>query len=179
MSDEFNDLIEFFEGLESKRGVDRAALDKVRKRIPGIVDIGVPGSSGSRFMVISINKTRPHEAQKLIRTMWGACGRRAEATAIIVVDGDVDVHSLQKVFWAWSVHVRPELDVMVSEVETPDSEESDALRPYPGARIGIDATTKMEAEGLKRPMPDRVVMDPDVVAKVDEHWETDGFPKVG
>ena len=179
MSDEFNDLLEFFEGMESKKGVDRAAVEKVRKRIPAIVDIGVPGSSGSRFMVISINKTRPREAQELIRTLWGACGRRAEATAIIVVDGDVDVHSLQKVFWAWAVHVRPDLDVLVSEVETPDPEVSDALRPYPGARMGIDATTKTDAEGLKRPMPDRVVMDPDVVAKVDEHWETDGFPKVG
>lgn len=179
MSDEFNDLSEFFEEVEAKNGVGRAAVDKVRKLLPSIVDISVPASSEARCMVVSINKTRPHEARRLIRALWEACGRRAQAALIIVVDAAVDVHSLQKVFWAWSVHARPDLDVMVGEADTADPEQSSPVARRAGARMGIDATTKTEAEGLRRPMPDLVVMDPDVVARVDEHWEADGFPKVG
>ncbi len=104
-----------------------------------------------------------------IGAFWEACGPDFPASPILVVDADIDVRRLQQVFWAWSIHARPETDVMVSGTGAGDS----------GARMGIDATTKTEAEGLKRPMPDRVVMDPEVVAKVDEHWEADGFPKVG
>jgi 4-hydroxy-3-polyprenylbenzoate decarboxylase len=144
--------------------------------MPNIVDIGMPSAAGSLyFMIISIKKTKPHEAKKLIKMMWEAGGQNNYVTNIIVVDADVDVHNLQKVFWAMSVHFRPEYDVMVSEVGVADPEKPSTFPRGLGAKMGIDATTKMDEEGLKRKMPDLVKMDPEVIAKVDQHWVSDGL----
>jgi 4-hydroxy-3-polyprenylbenzoate decarboxylase len=48
----------------------------------------------------------------------------------------------------------------------------DHAAPYPayGAKIGVDATTKWEGEGLVRPWPHEIRMSDDVRERVDARW---------
>jgi 4-hydroxy-3-polyprenylbenzoate decarboxylase len=45
-----------------------------------------------------------------------------------------------------------------------------------GPAFVVDATPKLPSEGFTRPWPDKIEMDPAVVARVDEMWDRLGFP---
>jgi len=158
------------------KGAERVSTAMAKKVMPNIVDMNLTRESGSLyFMIISMRKTRPKEARELIQQMWAAKGQTTYVTNIVVVDHDVDVHNLKNVFWAISTHMRPERDVLVSEVGSADLEKPSTFPRGIGARMGLDATTKMYEEGLEREGPDRIIMDEAVMERVETYWETDGF----
>ncbi len=158
------------------KGAERVSVAMAKKLMPNIIDMNLTKESGSLyFMIISIKKTRPHEAKELIKKMWAGKGQNAYVTNIVVVDHDVDVQNLDRVFWAISTHMRPEHDVLVSQAGMADLEKPSTFPRGIGARMGLDATTKRHEEGLEREMPDFVVMDEAVMKKVEKHWKDDGF----
>lgn len=157
---------------------ERLGLHFIKHLMPGIVDMNLTRESGTLYMmIIALNKTRPNEAKDLIRAMWNFKGQNSFITNIIIVDGDIDVKNLGQVIWAWSIHVRPELDVIVSDVGEVDLERPSTYPRGIGARMGIDATTKSAEEGYKREMPDVVKMDEKVEKMVDKLWTDYGFKK--
>ncbi len=125
--------------------------------------------------ILSINKTRPYEAQELMHFLWAGAPQAAYITNIIVVDADVDVYDLGQVVRAISLHFRPDQDLMITPKGIADMEKPCTYPRGVGAKMGIDATTKWEAEGLKRPMPDPAVMDEKIAARVERQWKEYGF----
>jgi 4-hydroxy-3-polyprenylbenzoate decarboxylase len=43
--------------------------------------------------------------------------------------------------------------------------------------MGFDATTKWPEEGLLRPWPEKILMDPKVGERIDQIWQKLGIPK--
>ncbi len=44
-----------------------------------------------------------------------------------------------------------------------------------GSKMGIDATRKWKEEGFDREWPDRIVMDPETISRVDGMWDQLGI----
>lgn len=160
------------------KAAERFSLYFAQKRNPNIVDFNLTRESGTLYtMIIALNKKNPGDARKMIESMFKAGGQSIFITNVIVVDGDVDVQDLGQVIWAWSCHCRPEHDVIITPVGEADLERPGTYPRGVGARMGIDATTKTKEEGYERDMPDRVMMDAEMVKKVEASWADYGFKK--
>ena len=44
-----------------------------------------------------------------------------------------------------------------------------------GSKMGVDATRKWPSEGITRPWPDEIKMDPEVKNKIDALWKSLGL----
>lgn len=155
---------------------ERLAAAMLKKLYPGVVDLNLTRESGTLYThIVSFNKTRPYEAQELMHFIWAMSPQSPFITTIIVVDGDIDVQDLSKVFWAISLNFRPEHDLTITPVGLADMERPCTYPRGVGARMGIDATTKTPEEGHIRKMPDLVTMDPNVTALIERQWKEYGF----
>ncbi len=145
---------------------ERFFLHQLRQTLPEVIDINITGEFGTATaMIVSIKKTKPHQAAETARVIQQL---RPNTRTIIVVNDHINVHSPGNVLWDYSIHCRPEQDVTVS----PSSTEASA-----GATsLIVDATTKLFDEGYKREMPDIVIMDEKVTARVESMWTDYGFP---
>jgi 4-hydroxy-3-polyprenylbenzoate decarboxylase len=123
--------------------------------------------------VVSINKSYPMQAQKLMHALWGM-GQLMNTKMIIVVDGDVNVQDLREVAWKAFNNVDPARDLTIT------SGPLDALdhsSPYPlhGSKVGVDATRKIEGE-TARAWPEEIRMSEDIIRLVTDKWKTYGIP---
>ena len=94
---------------------------------------------------------------------------------IVVVDEDVDVHSVDDVMFHVAGNVDPKLRHHHDRQPTWTS--SITPPPYEGAgsKMGIDATRKWPGEGLVRDWPAEIAMDKATVEKVTKRWKEYGF----
>jgi 4-hydroxy-3-polyprenylbenzoate decarboxylase len=127
------------------------------------------------LMIVSIRKERPNQARELIEQVWQEKGQAEFVTNVIVVDHDIDVNNLSEVMWAFSLNVRADQDLMISDRREQDLEHPGLSPRGEGARLGIDATRKWKEENYTRERPDLVTMDQGVMEKVLENWENDGL----
>jgi 4-hydroxy-3-polyprenylbenzoate decarboxylase len=51
-----------------------------------------------------------------------------------------------------------------------ETRKEDYAPPSFGSTMGVDATRKSPSEGLTRPWPDEIKMDPEVKKKIDALW---------
>jgi 4-hydroxy-3-polyprenylbenzoate decarboxylase len=154
--------------------VERLFLPLLRKQLPEVVDMHLPAEGiFHNLMIISIRKSYPGHARKVMNALWGLPGAMF-SKCIVVVDHDVDVHNLREVTWKAFNHIDPERDIQFTLGPVDQLEHASRL-PNFGSKMGVDATTKWPSEGFTRPWPDEIKMDPEVKKKIDALWKSLGL----
>ena len=128
------------------KATERIFLPLLKLIVPEIVDYDLPmfGVFHSCAFV-KIRKEYPYHARKVMAAIWGA-GQMAWTKMIVVVDEDVDVHSVDEVMFRVAGNVDPKRDVMM--IDGP-LDILDHAAPFEGAgsKMGIDATKKWPGGG--------------------------------
>ena len=153
---------------------ERIFLPLVKAVIPEVVDYCMPDFGANRnFVFVSIKKHYALQARKVMHAIWGL-GQLMFSKFIVVVDEDVDVHNTSEVFFRMGANVDPRRDVVV--IDGPiDASDHAAPVMCAGSKMGIDATTKIEGEGVIRSWPAIVKMDADIKAIVKANWKNYGI----
>jgi 4-hydroxy-3-polyprenylbenzoate decarboxylase len=135
----------------------------VRQTFPEVVDCWLPPEACSyRIAVISLRKSYPGQARRVMMGFWSLLPQFAMTKMLIVVDDDIDVRNWADVLWAVATRMDPGRDLAVL-ADTP-MDPLDFASPQPGlaGKLGIDATVKIGAEtsrawGRPLAMPDQIV----------------------
>jgi 4-hydroxy-3-polyprenylbenzoate decarboxylase len=156
------------------KATERIFLPLLRLDFPEIKDINLPMEGVfHNFALISIKKSYPGHAKKIIHGLWGK-GQMTFAKLLIVVDDDVDVQNLSYTAWRVLNNVDWKRDVVISEGPL-DALDHAANWPKYGAKMGIDATRKTREEGMMRDWPEEIYMSEEIKRLVDKRWKEYGF----
>ena len=155
--------------------VERSFLPLIRLFQPEVIDFSMPPAGWFQGLaIISIKKQYPGQAKKVMMGLWGM-GQLALTKLFIVVDHDIDVHSIDDVIWAVTTRTDPRRDTTIL-----DSMPTDTLDPASpivnlGSKMGIDATTKWKEEGYTRQIQQCAVVDDKTKKYVDSKWNEYGL----
>ena len=153
------------------KATERIFLPLLQQIIPEIIDINMPLEGVFHdCVIVSINKTFPMQARKVMHALWGL-GQMMNVKMIIVVDAHVNVQDLSEVAWRVFNNIDAEHDL---EIVHGPLDVLDHSSPYAkwGAKLGIDATKTWREEGHLRDWPDEISMTPEVKARVDYLWRS-------
>lgn len=151
------------------KATERIFLPLLKLDFPEIVDMNLPMEGVfHNCAIISIKKTYPGQAKKVINGLWGK-GQMMFAKLIIVVDDDVDVQDLRYTAWRVLNNVDWKRDVLITEGPV-DALDHSASFPRYGSKMGIDATRKSREEGMMRDWPEEIEMSEEIKRLVDEKW---------
>jgi 4-hydroxy-3-polyprenylbenzoate decarboxylase len=141
-------------------------LPVFRMNFPEIVDIALPAEGVfHNLVVVSIRKTYPMQAYKVMHGLWGM-GQMMFTKYLIVVDDDVNVHNTSEVLFRLCANTDPQRDSLFSRGPA-DVLDHATQEIAIGSKLGLDATRKLPGEGFRRPWPPIIRMDPAVKARVD------------
>ncbi len=105
------------------------------------------------ILFLSIKKEKPFEAKEIAQLIFGE--KKLEAFKVVMVfDSEVDVKNTSYSVWKFFNNADPKRDFHFFD-----------------GRIGIDATRKWKEEGYDREWPEELVMEENVVKKVDQLWK--------
>jgi 4-hydroxy-3-polyprenylbenzoate decarboxylase len=156
------------------KATERIFLPLVRLDFPEIRDINLPMEGVfHNFAIISIKKSYPGHAKKIISGLWGK-GQMMFAKLLIVVDDDVDVQDLSYTAWRVLNNVDWKRDTVFADGPL-DALDHAANWPRYGSKMGIDATRKTREEGMMRDWPDEIFMSEEIRKLVDSRWKEYGF----
>ena len=147
----------------------------LQKQFPEIVDFYLPPEGCSyRLAIVSIRKQYPGHAKRVMFGVWSFLRQFMYTKFVIVVDDDVDTRSWEDVIWAITTRMDPARDTTL--IENTPIDYLDFASPVSGlgSKMGLDATTKWEGE-TDREWGRPIVMDPDVVERVDRIWDSLGI----
>ena len=136
-------------------------LPVFQMNFPEIVDMALPAEGTfHNLVVVSIRKTYPMQAYKIMHGLWGM-GQMMFTKYIIVVDAEVDVHNMSEVLFHLFADTDPQRDSLVTRgpADVLDHATSEIAI---GGKMGFDATRKIAGEGFRRPWPPLIRMDDDV-----------------
>jgi 4-hydroxy-3-polyprenylbenzoate decarboxylase len=156
------------------KATERLFLPLLKILVPDILDYDLPMFGVFHSCAfIKIRKEYPYHARKVMSAIWGA-GQMAWTKMIVIVDEEVDVHSVDDVMFHVAANVDPKRDIML--VDGP-LDILDHAAPYEGAgsKMGIDATRKWPGEGQVRDWPSEIRMDDATREKVTRRWKEYGF----
>jgi len=140
-----------------QQALQQMMLPVLQLVIPELVDMHLPHYGlGRNFVFLSVRKQYPQHARKIMQTIWGI-GRLMSSKMIVVVDHDVDVQDQDAVWSRVGTHAHPGRDVIFSEGPA-DFDDHAAPVQAVGHHMGIDATSKLAAEGHTRPWPSQLEM---------------------
>jgi 4-hydroxy-3-polyprenylbenzoate decarboxylase len=142
----------------------------LRKQFPEIVDFYLPPEGCSyRMAVISIKKSYPGHAKRLMFGLWSYLRQFMYTKFIVVVDDDIDIRSWQEVIWAITTRMDPVRDTTL--VENTPIDYLDFASPVSGlgGKMGLDATNKWPGE-TSREWGRTIAMDADVTTRMDALW---------
>jgi 4-hydroxy-3-polyprenylbenzoate decarboxylase len=132
---------------------------------PEIVDISLPAEGTfHNLVVVSIRKTYPMQAYKIMHGLWGM-GQMMFSKYIIVVDAEVNVHDTREVLFHLFADTDPQRDTLLTRGPS-DVLDHATSHIGVGGKMGFDATRKVAGEGFDRPWPPIIQMDAAVKAKV-------------
>jgi len=155
------------------KATERIFLPLLRLDFPEIRDINLPMEGVfHNAVLISIKKSYPGHAKKVIHGLWGK-GQMMFSKLIIVVDEDVDVQNISYTAWRVLNSVDWKRDVVIAEGPVDDLDHS-ASWPRYGSKIGIDATRKTREEGMLRDWPEELSMSREIKKLVTERWKEYG-----
>jgi len=156
------------------KATERIFLPLLRLDFPEIKDINLPMEGVfHNFALISIKKSYPGHAKKIINGIWGK-GQMMFAKLLIVVDDDVDVQNLSYTAWRVLNNIDWKRDVVITDGPL-DALDHAANWPRYGAKMGIDATRKTREEGMMRDWPEEIYMTEEIKRLVDSKWKEYGF----
>ena len=155
------------------KATERLFLPLIQMTFPEVVDMNLPPEACfHNLCILSIKKSYPGHAQKIMHALWGM-GQMMFCKCFIVVDHDVDVQNITEVVWRVSNNIDAKRDVVF--VEGPvDHLDHASPRQFIGSKMGIDATRKWKEEGYERTWPEDMAMDEGTKKKIDALW-----PKLG
>ncbi|MCW7539182.1 4-hydroxy-3-polyprenylbenzoate decarboxylase [Aquabacterium sp. A7-Y] len=138
----------------------------LQKQFPEIVDFYLPPEGCSyRMAIISIKKSYPGHAKRLMFGLWSFLRQFMYTKFIVVTDDDVNIRDWKDVIWAITTRVDPGRDTTL--VEHTPIDYLDFASPVSGlgGKMGLDATHKWPGE-TDREWGRLITMDPDVEQKV-------------
>ncbi|MEF7613581.1 UbiD family decarboxylase [Aquincola sp. MAHUQ-54] len=119
----------------------------LQKQFPEIVDFYLPPEGCSyRMAVISIRKSYPGHAKRVMFGVWSFLRQFMYTKFIVVTDDDVDVRDWKEVVWAITTRMDPVRDTTL--VEGTPIDYLDFASPVSGlgGKMGLDATNKWPGE---------------------------------
>jgi len=156
------------------KAIERIFLPLVKKQLPEIVDMNLPWEGCfHNLLVVSIRKTYPEQGKKVMSAIWGL-GQMMFSKCVVVLDEDANVQDLKEVVWRTFNNVDPKRDIVFTEGPVDELDHS-AAQDFVGSKMGVDATRKSAEEGMKRPWPEDMVMNRDIVERVTSRWKEYGF----
>ena len=156
------------------KATERIFLPLLKLQVPEVVDMNLPLEGVfHNCAIVSIKKEYPGQAKKVMNALWGL-GQMMYTKMIIVVDHSVDVHDMSTVLWKVFNNIDARRDVVINEGPL-DALDHASPTPLYGAKMGIDATKKLNSEGHPREWPDDIEMSATVKALVDQRWKEYGF----
>jgi 4-hydroxy-3-polyprenylbenzoate decarboxylase len=138
----------------------------LQKQFPEIVDFYLPPEGCSyRLAVISIKKSYPGHAKRLMFGLWSFLRQFMYTKFIVVTDDDVDIRDWKEVIWAITTRMDPLRDTTLVG-QTP-IDYLDFASPVSGlgGKMGLDATNKWPGE-TSREWGRTIAMDPQVQARM-------------
>ena len=156
------------------KATERIFLPMLRLMIPEMVDLHFPPEGVfHNCVIVSIRKTYPGQAKKVMQAIWGL-GQLMFSKLVIIVEETLDVHDVSQVAWRVLNSIDPKRDFVFSEGPIDELDVASCYAYY-GTKIGIDATNKGPEEGMKRPWPDEIVMAEEIQKLVDRRWKEYGL----
>ncbi|MFC4455168.1 menaquinone biosynthesis decarboxylase [Deinococcus sonorensis] len=154
---------ELGEGLTSRAQGDASAGEAAFTPRPSPILPDAEGILAQRqtpdgYWFVAVNKTRAGQGRALGAELAVSPAARG-VRHLLLLDELTDVRDPQDVWWTVLNNIDPERDVWVSD----------------GVLIW-DGTRKLREEGFTRDWPQKIVMDPAVVARVDARWHLYGLP---
>jgi len=156
------------------KATERMFLPFIKMQLPEIIDINLPLEGVfHNCALISIKKTYPMHARKVMNAIWGL-GQMMFTKFIFVFDEDVNVQNPSEAAWKSFNNVDPARDLLI--VEGPlDVLDHSSNRPVYGAKMGIDATKKWPEEGYQREWPEEIRMSDEIRQRVESRWKEYGL----
>jgi len=156
------------------KATERIFLPLLKMTLPEVVDMNLPLEGVfHNCAIISIDKSYPAHAKKVMHALWGM-GQMMYTKMIIIVDKEVDVQDLSTVAWKVFNNIDAGRDVVI--VEGPlDALDHASPRAKIGNKMGIDATKAWAEEGHKREWPPEIDMSKDIKEMVDKRWDEYGI----
>ena len=139
----------------------------LQKQFPEIVDFYLPPEGCSyRMAIISIKKSYPGHAKRLMFGLWSFLRQFMYTKFIVVTDDDVDIRNWQDVVWAITTRMDPVRDTTL--VEHTPIDYLDFASPVSGlgGKMGLDATNKWPGE-TSREWGRVIAMPAEVTRRVD------------
>lgn len=113
-------------------------LNALRQISPDVIAVHYPPEGGAEFLtVISMRQRYVNQAKNLILS---ALGSVAHPKLVIVVDDDIDVYDMSKVWWAVLTRSQPSNDLIVIPEAAGGQLDPSAPSHFGSSLLGIDAT---------------------------------------
>ncbi|MCX7012345.1 MAG: menaquinone biosynthesis decarboxylase [Candidatus Sumerlaeota bacterium] len=149
--------------------VEQLFLPVIRRQLPEVVDLHLPAAGVfHNLLLVSINKAYPGHAHKVMHALWGL-GQLMFSRLIVVVDADVNIRDYTEVTWVATNHIDAKRDLEIVQGPVDALDHASPLPDF-GSKVGVDATRKWKSEGFGRDWPDKIVMKPEIIAKIDRLW---------
>lgn len=149
------------------------------QQYPEIIDCWLPPEACSyRVAVISIKKSYPGHAKRIMMGVWGFLKQFMYTKFIIIVDEDINCRNWQDVIWAISTRMDFARDVITIENTPIDYLDFASPDPSLGSKMGFDATNKIYPES-NREWGKKIKMTQDVIDKINKNWINYGFTTSG
>lgn len=147
----------------------------IRKQFPEIVDFYLPPEGCSyRLAIVSIKKEYQGHAKRIMFAVWSYLRQFMYTKFVIVVDEDVNTRDWHDVIWAMTTRMDPKRDMVFVENTPIDYLDFASPVAHLGSKVGMDATNKWQGE-TAREWGKPIVKDPQVVAKIDQIWDSLGI----
>lgn len=142
----------------------------LKQQIPEISDFYLPPEGCSyRIGIVSIKKSYPGHARKVMMGIWSALRQFMYTKFIIVVDDSINIRSWSEVMWAVSTKMDFTRDVMLVDQTPIDYLDFATPKEGLGSKIGFDATDKIGTE-TDRAWGQTIEMDKNIVDKIEEKF---------
>ncbi len=149
------------------------------QQFPEIVDFWLPPEACSyRVAVVSIRKTYPGQARRIMMAVWSYLRQFLYTKIVIVVDDDIDARDWKDVMWAIATRMDPVRDTLLVENTPIDYLDFASPESGLGGKMGLDATNKMPPE-TNREWGRKVRMSDEMIDKVTRDWAGYGLPGSG
>lgn len=158
--------------------LNRIYTPLLRQQVPEVRDFFLPMDALSyKLAVLSIKKAYPGQARRAALAFWTALAQFTYTKFVVVVDDDIDIRDPSQVVWAIASKVDPARDVFVIPDTPFDTLDFACERIGLGARMGIDATTKIPPE-TDHPWGEPLKSDPTTSERVSRRWAEYGLEDV-
>ncbi|MBN8828687.1 MAG: UbiD family decarboxylase [Sphingobacteriia bacterium] len=140
----------------------------IQQQFPEIVDFWLPPEGCSyRIAVISIKKSYPGHAKRIMMGAWSYLRQFIYTKIVIVVDEDINCRDWKEVMWAISTRMDPVKDIVTIENTPIDYLDFASPESGLGGKLGLDATNKIYPE-TNREWGEEIEMDAEIEQKIAE-----------